>query len=95
MLKCFNMEGCKDKYTSLPHRTYLTSADCPKTPTRGKSKPTTLLGITHVRCVWNTARLAFAVNSCAQFMQNPGPSHFEADKPILCYFKTTKEAKLT
>ncbi len=28
-------------------------------------------------------------------MQNPGPSHFEAAKHILCYLKTTKGAKLT
>jgi hypothetical protein len=39
--------------------------------------------------------IAFAVNSCSQFMQNPGPSHFEVAKHILRYLKTTKGAKLT
>jgi hypothetical protein len=39
--------------------------------------------------------IAFAVNSCAQFMQNPGLSHFKAAKHILRYLKTTKDKKLT
>ena len=41
------------------------------------------------------ADVASAVNTCAQFMQNPGESHFKAAKHIMRYLNTTKDAKLT
>jgi hypothetical protein len=96
VLKRFNMEGCKDKYTPLPPRTYLTSEDSPKTPNKRDVKTyQQLMGsLMYVAC-GTRPDIAFAVNSCAQFMQNPGPSHFEAAKHILRYLKTTKAAKLT
>jgi hypothetical protein len=39
--------------------------------------------------------ISFAVNSCAQYMQNPGESHVAAAKQVLRYLKGTKDAKLT
>ncbi len=41
--------------------------------------------------------IAYAVNSCAQFMSNPGPGlvHLEAAKHILRYLKGTKTVGIT
>jgi hypothetical protein len=96
VIKRFNLEGAKDKHTPLPPKTYLTSEDCPKTVDKKEVKVyQQLLGsLMYVAC-GTRPDIAFAVNSCAQFMQNPGLSHFKAAKHILRYLKTTKGKKLT
>ena len=96
VLKRFNMEDCSDKRTPLPPRTYLTSEDCPAVPNKEDVKVYQQLvgSLMYVAC-GTRPDIAFAVNSCAQFMSNPGPSHFKAAKHVLRYLKTTKDAKLT
>ena len=96
VVKRFNMAGCKPKYTPLPPKIQLTSQDCPATPIKKDVKVyQQLLGsLMYVAC-GTRPDVAFAVNSCAQFMQNPGESHFKAAKHILRYLNTTKDAKLT
>ncbi len=95
VLKRFNMEGSKDKHTPLPPRTYLTTDDCPKVANKKEVKVyQQLLGsLMYIACA-TRPDIAFAVNSCAQFMQNPGPSHFKAAKHIWRYLRTTKDEKL-
>jgi hypothetical protein len=95
IVKRLNLEGAKDKHTPLPPKTY--SEDCPKTADKkGVKVYQQLLGsLMYVCCMWHKANVAFAVNSCTQFMQNPGPSHFQAAKHILRYLKTTKDNRLT
>ena len=94
--KRFNMQECKPKYTPLPPKVFLTSQDCPATPNKKDVKVyQQLLGsLMYVAC-GTRPDIAFAVNSCAQFMQNPGESHLKAAKHILRYLITTREAKLT
>jgi hypothetical protein len=96
VLKRFNMEAAKDKHTPLPPKTYLTTEDCPQTINKKEVKVyQQLLGsLMYVAC-GTRPDVAFAVNSCAQFMQNPGPSHLKAAKHILRYLRTTKDEKLT
>lgn len=96
VVKRFNMMGCKNKYTPLPNRTYLTSEDCPAVPNKKDVKTYQQLvgSLMYVAC-GTRPDIAFAVNSCAQYMQNPGESHFKAAKHILRYLKTTKDEKLT
>ena len=96
VIKRFNMVGCKTKHTPLPPKTYLTSQDCPATPDKKDVKTyQQLMGsLMYVAC-GTRPDIAFAVNSCAQFMQNPGESHLKAAKHILRYLNTTRDAKLT
>ena len=92
----FNMEGSKDKYTPMAPHAHLTSDDCPATPNKREVKTyQQLLGcLMYIACA-TRPDISFAVNSCAQYMQNPGESHFKAAKHILRYLKTTRECKLT
>ena len=96
MLKRFNMEDANNKYTPLPHKIQLTSKDCPKEPKKADVKLyQQLIGSLMYITSGTRPDIAYAVNSCAQFMQSPGETHLKAAKHILRYLKTTKEEKLT
>jgi hypothetical protein len=94
--KRFNMYDCKAKYTPLPPKEHLSSADCPTTPIKRNVKVyQQLVGSLMYVAGGTRPDIAFAVNSCAQFMQNPGDSHMQAAKHILRYLWTTRTEKLT
>ena len=96
VVKRFNMEGANDKHTPLPPGEHLTAEDCPQVPIKADVKLYQQLvgSLMYVAC-GTRPDIAYAVNTCAQYMSNPGQSHLKAAKHILRYLKTTREAKLT
>ena len=73
----------------------LTKADCPDVPDKLRIKVyQQLIGsLMYVACA-TRPDIAFAVNTCSQFMQNPGEKHLKAAKHVLRYLKATKKQKL-
>ena len=96
VLKRFSMEDCTEKETSLPPHHNMDSSDCPKEPVKQDVKVyQQLIGsLMYIAC-GTRPDIAYAVNSCAQFMQNPGQSHLKAAKHILRYLKATRNNRLT
>ena len=96
VLKRFNMQDATAKPTPLPPHTHLTKADCPAVPDRERVKVyQQLIGsLMYIAC-GTRPDIAYAVNSCSQFMTNPGESHLQAAKHILRYLKGSREEKLT
>jgi hypothetical protein len=96
VLKRFNMEDSNDKYTPLEPGLHLNKDDCPANPDKKDVRTyQQLIGsLMYIAC-GTCPDIAFAVNTCAQYMQAPGPSHFKAAKHILRYLKATKHEKLT
>ena len=90
------METANERHTPLPPHEHLTKADCPEKPDRARTKIyQQLIGsLMYVACA-TRPDIAFAVNSCAQFMSNPGEAHLMAAKHVLRYLKATRDKKLT
>ena len=44
---------------------------------------------------WTHPEISFAVQQCAKYMSNPGPSHIKAAKRVLSYLKGVKHMGLT
>jgi len=96
MLKRFNMEDANERDTPLPPRVQYSKADCPAVPDKKVTKAyQQLVGpLMYVAC-GTRPDIAYAVNTCAQFMSNPGPRHVDAAKYILRYLKDTKHIGTT
>ena len=95
VLKRFNMEGASNKYTPLPPHEHLSKTDSPPVADKSRVKVyQQLIGsLMYVACA-TRPDIAFAVNTCSQYMQNPGEKHLQAAKHILRYLKATKDQKL-
>ena len=96
VLKRFNMEDCKPKYTPMIAGQILSTDDCPKCPHKDEIKMyQQLIGsLMYISC-GTRPDIAYAVNSCAQFMSNPGPTHVAAAKHILRYLKAFPDVGIT
>ena len=95
VLKRFNMEGAGDKFTPLPPHEHLTKDDSPRVPDKQRVKIyQQLIGSLMYAACATRPDIAFAVNTCSQFMQNPGEKHLQAAKHVLRYLKATKDQKL-
>ena len=78
--------------------TFLT-ADSPSTPTQ----VTRMHGIPYVEAIgsvlWpvivSRPDAAFAVSTLSQFIQNPGPAHWEALKRVIVFLRSMKDLWLT
>lgn len=71
-------------------------SDCPESPDKAAVKYyQQLIGsLMYITCATHPD-ITMAVNSCSQFMSNPGPTHVEAAKHILRYLKGTSEVGST
>jgi hypothetical protein len=96
VLKRFNMENAHAKDTPLPPHIHLSKSDCPATPDKDAIKCyRQLIGsLMYIAC-GTRPDIAYAVNTCAQFMSNPGPAHINRAKHILRYLKGTSNVGLT
>ena len=84
VLKHFNMYDCKPKPTLMTPNLHLSKSDCPEVPNKEQVKQyQQLIGsLMYIACS-TRPDIAYAVNTCAQFMSNPGERHMEAAKHIL------------
>jgi hypothetical protein len=96
VLKRFSMDNAHAKDTPLPPHIHLSKSDCPETPDKEAVKTYQhLIGsLMYIAC-GTRPDIAYAVNTCAQFMSNPGPAHIHAAKHILRYLKGTSNVGLT
>ena len=96
MLKRFNIKDGNELDTPLAPKTRLSKADCPQVPDKQAVKAYQQLvgSLMYVACA-TRPDIAYAVNTCAQFMSNPGPRHEEAAKHIVRYLKGTKDVGIT
>jgi hypothetical protein len=96
MLKRFDMKDANERDTPLAPKTRLSKADCPSVPDKQAVKAYQQLvgSLMYVACA-TRPDIAYAVNTCAQFMSNPGHRHEEAAKHILRYLKGTKDVGIT
>jgi hypothetical protein len=95
VLKRFGMADCNASSTPMVAHTYLSKADSPEVPDKQTVKfYQQLVGsLMYVACA-TRPDIAMAVNSCAQFMSNPGPAHVEAAKHVLRYLKGTQDTAM-
>ena len=76
--------------------TYLSRDDCPAVadPKIRKYYQQLVGSLMYLSCA-TRPDISMAVNSCAQFMTNPGPTHVEAAKHVLRYLKGTRESGIS
>ncbi len=69
VLKCFNMEGSKDKHTPFVPHVHLSKSDCPEQANEDDVKMyQQLIGsLMYIAC-GTRPDIAYAVNTCAQFI---------------------------
>jgi len=91
VLERFGMTDANTCATPMVPHTYLSKHDCPAEPDVKTVKYyQQLLGSLQYLACATRPDIAMAVNSCCQFLSNPGPTHVEAAKHILRYLKGTK-----
>ena len=96
MLKRFGLEDATPKKSPMVSHLRLSKADCPDFPDKGTRKMyQQIVGSLMYLSCGTRPDIAMAVNQCAQYMSNPGPSHIEAAKHILRYVKGTLDVGLT
>ena len=96
ILERFSMEGCKPISTPAEPHSHLLVADCPAVPDKeAVRKYQQIVGSLMYLAVFTRPDIAYAVNQCAKFMSNPGPTHMLAAKRIIKYLAGTKDRKLT
>jgi len=96
VLKRFDMSDANERDTPLEPKVRLSKADCPAVPDKKVVKAYQQLvgSLMYIACA-TRPDIAYAVNTCAQFMTNPGPRHIEAAKHVLRYLKGTKDVGIT
>jgi hypothetical protein len=96
VLKRFIMDNTHAKDTLLLPHIYLSKSDFPETPDEEavKTYQQLIRLLMYIAC-GTQPDIAYAVNTCAQFMSNPGPAHIHAAKHILRYLKGTSNVGLT
>jgi hypothetical protein len=96
LLKRFNMEGCNPIATPAEPHSHLLRSDQPTLIDKNATKDYQKLvgGLMYAAC-FTRPDIAYAVNQCAKYMANPGPTHIAAAKRILRYLAGTKHLKLT
>ena len=96
VLKRFNTQDANERDTPFEPKIHLSKADCPAVPDKKAVKAYQQLvgSLMYIACA-TRPDIAYAVNTCAQFMSNPGPRHEEAAKHVLQYLKKTKDVGIT
>ena len=96
LLDRFQMADVNAVDTPMITHQHLTKEDCPDVPDKQAVKHYQQLVGGLLYCSnFSRVDIAHAVNQCAKFMTNCGPSHIAAAKRILAYLKTTKDMGLT
>mmetsp|Transcript_30942 Transcript_30942/g.64187 ORF Transcript_30942/g.64187 Transcript_30942/m.64187 type:complete len:289 (+) Transcript_30942:5072-5938(+) len=96
LLKRFDLEGINPKLTPAEPNTHLLRADQPAVPDKDTVRLyQQMVGSLMYLACFTRPDIAYAVNQCAKFMSNPGPSHVHAAKRILAYLAGTRDLKLT
>mmetsp|Transcript_61234 Transcript_61234/g.126488 ORF Transcript_61234/g.126488 Transcript_61234/m.126488 type:complete len:503 (-) Transcript_61234:1075-2583(-) len=96
LLKRFYLEGINPKLTPAEPNTHLLHADQPVVPDKDIVRQyQQMVGSLMYLVCFTRPDIAYAVNQCAKFMSNPGPTHVQAAKRILAYLAGTRDHKLT
>jgi len=96
LLRRFKMEGVTPKLTPAEPNTHLLRSDQPAQPNKESVRNyQQMVGSLMYLACFTRPDIAYAVNQCAKFMANPGPTHIQAAKRILAYLSGTKNHKLT
>ena len=96
VLARFGMSDCNPSVTPMIPHTYLSRDDSPSKadPKVVKYYQQLIGSLMYLSCA-TRPDISMAVNSCAQFMTNPGPTHIEAAKHVLRYLKGTRTVGLS
>jgi len=96
LLTRFDLEGINPKLTPAEPNTHLLRSDQPLIPNKDVVRQyQQMVGSLMYLACFTRPDIAYAVNQCAKFMLNPGPTHVQAAKRILGYLAGTKDHKLT
>ena len=98
VLKRFQHSDCKPVSTPCEPNMHLSDADCPSLADRNPEVVRNyqmLVGALMYLTCFTRGDCSFAVNQCARFMSNPGPSHIAAAKRVLRYLAGTRGLGLT
>eukprot|EP00286_Rhodomonas_abbreviata_P014033 CAMPEP_0181339602 /NCGR_PEP_ID=MMETSP1101-20121128/29358_1 /TAXON_ID=46948 /ORGANISM="Rhodomonas abbreviata, Strain Caron Lab Isolate" /LENGTH=1796 /DNA_ID=CAMNT_0023450611 /DNA_START=148 /DNA_END=5539 /DNA_ORIENTATION=+ len=96
MLKRFNMDGCNPISTPAEPNAHLLKADQPSVPDKRFTRDyQRLVGGLMYLSSFTRPDISYAVNQCAKFMANPGPTHLTAAKRILRYLAGTRHLGIT
>ena len=98
VLKRFQMADCRPVSTPCEPNMHLTDADCPplhqRNPEVVRNYQMCIGALMYLTC-FTRGDCSFAVNQCARFMSNPGPTHIAAARRILRYLAGTRSLGLT
>jgi len=96
LLKRFDLEGITPKLTPAEPNTHLLRADQPSTPDKETVRLyQQMVGSLMYLACFTRPDISYAVNQCAKYMSNPGPTHVTAAKRIFAYLAGTRDLKLT
>eukprot|EP00961_Rhodomonas_salina_P024877 335118-Rhodomonas_salina.1 len=98
MLARFKMSDVKPALTPMEVGVRLTSDDQPNPKDADKDTVRhyqQLVGSLMYTLTWCHPEIGFAVQQCAKYMANPGPSHVKAAKRVLAYLQGAKKRGLT
>eukprot|EP00961_Rhodomonas_salina_P193767 2616045-Rhodomonas_salina.1 len=90
------MVCCKPVSTPSEPNSHLVRGDQPQNPDKAvvQDYQRLISGLMYLSC-FTRPDISHAVNQCAKFMSNPGPTHVIAAKQILHYLAGIKHLKLT
>ena len=98
ILKRFQHSECKPISTQCEPNMHLSDADCPRMEDRDPEvirNYQALVGALMYLTCFTRGDCSFAVNQCARFMSNPGPSHIKAARRVLRYLAGTRSLGIT
>ena len=98
VLKRFQMHDCTPAATPCETNMHLSAADCPplhlRDPDVVRNYQQCVGACMYLTC-FTRGDCSFAVNQCARFMHNPGPTHIAAIKRVLRYLAGTRDRGIT
>jgi hypothetical protein len=98
VLKRFQMDDCTPIFTPCETNLHLSASDSPPMDKRDPEVVRNyqqLIGACMYLTTFTRGDCSFAVNQCARFMSNPGPTHIAAAKRILRYLAGTRSLGIT
>ena len=98
VLKRFQMHECSPAATPCEANMHLSADDCPplhaRDPAVVRNYQQCVGACMYLTC-FTRGDCSFAVNQCARFMHNPGPTHIAAIKRVLRYLAGTRTRGIT
>ena len=98
VLKRFQMHDCTPVSTPCEANMHLSDSDCPplheRDPAVVRNYQQCVGACMYLTC-FTRGDCSFAVNQCARFMHNPGPTHIAAIKRVLRYLAGTRDRGIT